>query len=64
MDLKVFKAFLYDLLTSIVTLVTAYLAVPDNVSKLGVADMFVPIVVGIAGAVAIAARRYLIERQV
>ena len=61
MDVKVLKAFLYDLATTVVTLVVGYLTIPDNVSKLGFGDAFVPIVVGLAGAAAIAWRRYVIE---
>lgn len=63
MNLKVFKAFIYDLATSIVTLVAAYLTVPENVTGLGFSDALVPVVVGLAGAGAIAWRRYVLESR-
>ena len=63
LDVKVLKAFLYDLATTVVTLVVAYLTVPDNVTKLGFGDALVPIVVGLAGAAATAWRRYVIEAK-
>jgi len=62
-NVLVLKAFLFDLVTTAITVAAAWLTIPDNVSKLGVADALVPIVVGIAGAAVIAARRYLIEAQ-
>lgn len=62
-NVLVLKAFLFDLVTTAITVAAAWLAIPDNVSKLGVGDAFVPIVVGIAGAAVIAARRYLIEAK-
>jgi hypothetical protein len=60
MNIPVFKAFLYDLITTVLTLVVAYLTVPENVSKLGFSDVLVPVIVGIAGAAALALRRYRI----
>ena len=62
-NVLVLKAFIFDLVTTVVTVVVAWLTIPDNVSKLGVGDTLVPLVVGIAGAAAIAARRYLIEAK-
>jgi hypothetical protein len=57
-NLPVLKAFLYDLATTVITLVVGYLSLPENVSKMGVADTIVPIIVGLAGAAGIALRRY------
>ena len=62
-NVLVLKAFLFDLATTAVTVVVAFLTVPDNVSKLGFGDALVPIVVGLAGAATIALRRYLIESK-
>lgn len=62
-NVLVLKAFLFDLVTTAITVSAAWLTIPDNVAKLGVGDALVPIVVGIAGAAVIAARRYLIESK-
>ena len=63
MNIAVFKAFLYDLATSVATLVALWLTVPDNVSKLGFADYLVPIIVGAAGALLLALRRYVLIKK-
>ena len=63
MNILVFKAFAYDLITSLATLVALWLTVPDNVSKLGISDLFVPVVVGAAGALLLAIRRYIIVNK-
>jgi len=62
-NFPVLKAFVYDLLTTVVTLVSAYLTVPENVSAMGFGDYLVPVIVGVAGAVAIALRRFVIENK-
>lgn len=62
-NFPVLKAFLYDLLTSVVTMAAVYLTVPENVSKMGISDAVVPIVVGLAGAAIIALRRFRIENK-
>ena len=59
----VLKAFVLDLATTVITLVVAWLSIPDNVTKLGIGDALVPVIVGLAGAAAIALRRYLIEAK-
>jgi hypothetical protein len=56
----VLKAFIYDLLTTVATLVVGYLTIPENVSAMGFGDVIVPVIVGIAGAALIALRRYRI----
>jgi hypothetical protein len=61
MNVTVLKAFIYDLATTVATLVAVWLTVPDNVSAIGVGDALVPIVVGLAGAGLLALRRYRIE---
>jgi hypothetical protein len=61
MNTAVFKAFIYDLATTAATIAAAWLTIPDNVSKVGVGDALVPIVVGLAGAGVLALRRYRIE---
>jgi hypothetical protein len=54
----VLKAFVFDLLTTVATLVVGYLTIPDNVAKMGFSDVLIPVIVGIAGAALIALRRY------
>lgn len=59
----VFKAFILDLVTSLLTAAAAWLAVPGNVEKIGVTDFLVPVIVGLAGAAGMALRRWRIENK-
>jgi hypothetical protein len=62
-NFPVLKAFVFDLLTTVVTGAAIYLTVPENVEAMGFSDTLVPIIVGVAGAAVIAVRRYLIESK-
>ena len=59
----VLKAFIFDLITSALTAAAAWLSVPGNVESIGFTDYLVPVIVGVAGAVALAIRRYRIENK-
>jgi hypothetical protein len=59
----VLKAFVIDLVTTVITLVVTFLTIPDNVAKLGFSDFIVPIIVALAGAGLVALRRYNIIKS-
>jgi ABC-type transporter Mla maintaining outer membrane lipid asymmetry permease subunit MlaE len=59
----VFKAFLYDTLTSLATAGAAWLTIAANVEKMGAADYLVPIITGVAGGIIVALRRYNIIKS-
>jgi len=62
-DYAVLKAFVIDLATTVATIVALWLTVPDNVATMGIGDVFVPVVVGLAGAGLVALRRFRIDKR-
>jgi hypothetical protein len=63
MDTQVFKSFIFDLLTSIVTAGATWLTVSANVEKIGFEGYLVPVIVGLAGAVVMGLRRFNIVKK-
>jgi hypothetical protein len=62
-DFPVLKAFLYDLATTVVTVVLTWLTAADHLASIGITNpTLVAFVAGLAGAALIGWRRYRIEQ--
>ena len=62
-NFPVLKAFLFDTVTSLVTLGLAWATLPDNLAVAGVSDYLIPIVAAVAGGLLLAWRRLVITKK-
>lgn len=58
MDMAVFKAFAYDLLTTVISLAVGWLAYAEHWEVMGLSPALAPIAAALVGALAIGLRRY------